>query len=154
MWTPQGGAYAVQAVSQMTFSTGDFDFGSGFFDPPVQGSAQLTVYADGAYHFVGHFHDSGALSYKDSLVFGLVSTSGVLYTFTHTGSVAGWTEFWKSKDDNWDVSGTNPAIAAGWADLEGAQYHWKADVSWDVSSLIQDIKDVAGVVEAVISIVG
>ena len=153
VWTPQGGAYAVQAVSQMTFNTGNFDFGSGLFDPPVQGSAQLTVYADGGYNFVGHFHDSGALSYDDSLVFGIVSTSGVLYTFSHTGSVAGWTQFWDSSDDNWDVSGTNPALAAGWADLQGAHYYWRADVSWDVGALLQEIKDAAGIVETVISIV-
>jgi uncharacterized protein with LGFP repeats len=153
VWTPDGGAYAVQIVSQMTFGTGNFDFGSGFFDPTVQGRATLTVYADGSYNFVGNFHDSGAFDYNDSLMFGLVSTSGVLYTFTHTGSVAGWTDFWNSSDDNWDVSGTNPALAAGWADLQGAQFYWKADVSWNVDSLLQEIKDAAGIVGAVISIV-
>jgi uncharacterized protein with LGFP repeats len=153
VWTPQGGAYAVQTVSQMSFSTGNFNFGSGLFDPSVQGKAQLTVYADGSYNFTGDFHDSGALSYNDSFVFGLVSTSGVLYTFSHTGSVAGWTQFWDSSDDSWDVSGTNPALAAGWTDLEGAQSYWKADVSWDVGSLIQEIKDAAGIVETIISIV-
>lgn len=153
VWTPGGGANAVQAVSQMTFDTGNFNFGSGLFDPAVQGWAELTVYADGAYHFVGGFHDSGWLSYKDSLVFGIVSTSGSLYTFTHTGSVAGKLEFWKSHDDNWDVSGTNPSIAAGWADLEGAQSYWKADASWDWVALLQEIKDAAGFVATVIKIV-
>jgi uncharacterized protein with LGFP repeats len=84
VWTPGGGAYVVYAVTQMTMDTGYITFDNGV---PVGGWANLAVYADGSYHFTGSFHDSGATSYNDSLVVGLVSTSSVLYTFTHTGHV-------------------------------------------------------------------
>jgi Tectonin domain len=157
----QGGVYtnlgfiAVKVTQQTfeTFDTGNFNLDTGLFAPAVQGSAELTVYANGGYHFTGHFHDSGWLSYKDSLVFGIVSPSGVLYSFTHTGSVAGKLEFWKSHDDNWDVSGIDPAISAGWQDLQGAQSYWKADASWDWIALLQEIKDAAEIVKTVIEIV-
>src|SRR5262249_42725700 len=95
---------------------------------------------------VGHFHDSGFLGYKDSLMFGIVSSSGVLYTFSHKGSMSGWSEFWNSSDDDWEVSGNNPALKAGWADLQGAQFSWRAHVDWDVAALVQEIKDAAGIV--------
>jgi hypothetical protein len=149
LWTPQGGAYAVQAVSEMTFDTGYITFDNGV---PVGGSAELAVYADGSYHFTGHFHDSGLPSYNDSLVFGLVSPSGVLYTFAHTGHMAGTLES-GSRDDNWDVSGTDPRLAAGWADLEGCQEYWKADTSADWNPLIGQIEQVAGIVLSVVGII-
>jgi hypothetical protein len=133
----------------MMFNTGYIAFDNGV---PVGGAAELTVYADGSYHFAGSFHDSGAPSYNDTLVYGVVSTSGVLYTFTHAGHMAGTFES-GSRDDIWDVSGTNPALAAGWADLEGGRSYWSADVKWDANSLIQDIEGAAGTVLAVVAIV-
>jgi uncharacterized protein with LGFP repeats len=150
----QGRTYAVQAVSQMSFSAGDPNTHVITFDNgvPVDGSAQLTVYADGSYNFTGHFHNSSDFaSYNDSLVIGLVSPSGVLYTFVHHGSVP--LHFINGGDDTWDDSGTNPALAAGWADLEGCQFHWEADTSLDWGALINEIKTVAGIVATVVSIV-
>ena len=149
LWNPQNGARAVQAVSSMTFETGYITFDNGV---PVGGSAELTAYVDGSYHFTGHFHDSGLPSYNDSLVIGLVSPSGVLYTFVHTGHMAGTFES-GSRDDNWDVSGTNPALAAGWADLEGCRWYWSASTSADWNPLIGQIEQVAGTVLSVVSIV-
>src|SRR5260370_599154 len=152
VWTPEGGAYAVQAVSLKTFDTGAFDFGQGFFDPPVGGSAELTVYADGGYHFVGHLHDSGFLPYKDNLAFGLRSTSGYLYTFVHSGYMAG-TLGGGSRDDNWDVSGTDPRLAANWADLEGCSWYWQANVNADWGPLINQLEQAAGVILGVVGII-
>ena len=130
-------------------NTGSITFDNGV---PVGGWAQLTVYADGSYNFTGHFHDSGLPNYNDSLVFGLVSTSGTLYTFVHTGHMAGTFES-GSRDDDWDVSGTNPALAAGWADLEGGRWYWRAGVNWDPGPLIQDIETAAQIAGTVVSIV-
>jgi hypothetical protein len=152
VWTPDGGANAVQAVSSMTFDTGDFDFGHGWFDPPVQGGAELTVYADGGYHFTGHFHDSGFLPYRDNLAIGLLGTSGYLYTFVHSGYMAG-TLGGGSRDDNWDVTGNDPRLAANWADLEGCSWCWKANVNADFGPLVNQLEQVAGVVLGVVSII-
>ena len=85
-------------------------------------------------------------------MFGLVSPSGVLYTFTHTGHMAGTLES-GSRDDNWDVSGTDPRLAAGWADLEGCQGYWKADTSADWNPLVGQIEQATGIVLAVVGII-
>jgi hypothetical protein len=142
----QGGVYTdlgyiAAQLTQLTFETGNFNLDTGLLAPAVQGSAELTLFANGGYRFVGHIHDSGWLSYDYSLVFGIASSTGVVYTFAHTGSVQGKLEFWFSHDDNWDVSGYNPAIAGDWGNLQGAQSYWKADASWDLFGLIQDIKN-------------
>jgi uncharacterized protein with LGFP repeats len=147
LWTPSGGAYAVQSVSQMSFNTGVITFDNGV---PVGSNTgvQLTVYADGSYHFVGDFHDSSWFSsYNYSIMIGLVSPSGVLYTFSHKGHVS-------YGDDNWDITGTSPALAAGWTDLEGCQWYWKADVSWDIAAFIQEIEQAAKIVTQVVAIIG
>jgi uncharacterized protein with LGFP repeats len=152
VWTAQYGSSFVQTVGQLSVKTGNFSFTNDGI--PVDGWAQLTVYSDGSYNFVGHFHDDGFLSFNESIVIGLVSSSGVLYTFTHKGSVAGFDEFWNSSDEDWNTSGTNPALAAGWSDLQqGVQWYWRSNVDWNVSALIQDIENVAKVVGAVVAIV-
>jgi hypothetical protein len=151
LWTPQGGAYAVRAVSQMTFNTGFFNLQHHWYDAPVSGWASLTVYADGSYHFTGHLHDGGPFSYNDSLVIGLVSPSGVLYTITHTGHVS-WSPGGSNNDD-WNVSGTIPGLAAGWKDLEGCRFFWEAKASWDWKSFINEIEEAVGVIVEVVSVV-
>jgi uncharacterized protein with LGFP repeats len=147
VWTPNGGAYAVRAVSQETFNTGIITIDNGV---PVGSNTgvQLTVFADGAYHFVGDFHDSSRVtSYDYNMAIGLVSTSGVLYTFTHSGHVS-------YGDDSWDISGTSSALAAGWADLTGGPWYWRATVSLDLGALIQEIEDAAKIVTTVVAVVG
>jgi uncharacterized protein with LGFP repeats len=147
LWTPSDGAYPVRSVSQMTFNTGIITFDSGV---PVGSNTgvQLTVFADGSYHFVGDFHDSSRFtSYNYGIAIGLVSPSGVLYTFSHKGNVS-------YGDDSWDISGTSPALAAGWTDLEGCKWYWKADVSWDIAAFIQEIESAAKTVQEVVDIVG
>jgi uncharacterized protein with LGFP repeats len=149
LWTALGGTQVVKAVSKMTFDTEYIDLGD------VKGWGQLTVYANGSYNFTGHFVDTNFWSsYNYSFVIGIRSPSGVLYTFSHTGHVSG-TAPWLSgsSHDDWDVSGTNVALATGWADLEGASGYDRADSKWDVASLIQAIETVAKVVAAVKAIV-
>jgi hypothetical protein len=152
VWTPQGGAKAVQAVSQMSFGTGGFNFGSGITDVPVQGSAHLDLFADGTYHFTGHLHDSGILSYRDSLAIGIKGSSGVLYVFVHQGHMAGPLEP-GSSSDNWDYTGNSPQLAALWTDIEGGQFYWGAHVNSGLDQLIIELVDVALVVLPVNTIV-
>jgi uncharacterized protein with LGFP repeats len=153
LWSPDGGAHAVQTQSQLSWTESlTTDDGT-----PVGGWAQLTVYADGSYNFTGHVHDSGFPDYNYGVVLGLVSPSGVLYTFAHTGHVTGTDGilFGGSRDDDWDVSGTNPALAAGWADLQGCNPPYaRLAANWDLGGLIQDIERVAQIVGTVVSIVG
>jgi hypothetical protein len=141
----------LTAVTQLgPFNTETITFNNGV---PVGGWAQLTLYSDGSYNFVGHFHDSGIPSYNDSLVFGVVGASGTLYTFGHTGHMAGTIQS-GSRDDNWDVSGTNPALAAAWSDLVqgGGRWYWEAAVNLDLTSLVDDLKKTADFVATVVSI--
>jgi hypothetical protein len=151
-WTPWGGAVVVPSVTMLgPYNTGNIVLSNGV---PVGGWGQLTIYADGSYNFVGHFHDSGFFSYDDSLVFGIRGASGVLYTFTHTGHVAGTVEFWNSRDDNWDVSGKNPALAAAWVDLvAGGQWRWEAGANLSLGSLLDDLKTALGIAGAVVALV-
>jgi hypothetical protein len=69
----------------------------------------------------------------------LMSPSGVLYMFKHTGHMAGTVEP-GSRDDDWSESGNNPLIAANWADLQGATEYLQTDVDFDAAVLLEDIK--------------
>jgi hypothetical protein len=152
--TAQGGMQVVSTVPQMTFNTGPITFGSLV---AADGYGQLTVSRDGSFSFTGHFHDSGLADYNDSLVMALVSPSGVCYTFTHTGHVSGSASLLfgsGSRDDDWpSSSGQNAALAAGWADLQGCKLYWRSNVNVDWQSLLNDIKQAAGVVTSIVSIV-
>jgi hypothetical protein len=145
VWTPQSGAQAVQAVTQMTFTTGPL-LGT------VSGWSDLTVFADGTYHFTGQFHDSGIGSYNDSVMWSIKGTSGTLYVFPgHSGHMAGTFES-GSRDDIWDVTGSDPRLAANWADLEGCQAYWQVDRNWDGNSLFDKLVSSAGLVLAIVAL--
>jgi hypothetical protein len=85
-------------------------------------------------------------------VFGLMSTSGYLYTFAHSGHTAGTIES-GSRDDIWDVSGTNSLLAANWADLEGCKEYWAANVDTDLNPLLNQLEQAAGIVLGIIGII-
>ncbi|MEB8702874.1 hypothetical protein P4H21_19205 [Bacillus cereus] len=126
------------------WDTGYFGFGSGV---AVGGSANLTLHQDGSFNFSGHFHDSGAISYDTSFVWAVKDSNvpATIYVFAHSGRVHGTFEA-GSRDDNWGVSGTNPALHAGWSALErGWSWHWEARVNADFGVFLDDIiKLVAG----------
>ena len=72
----------------------------------------------------------------------------------------GWADRWLeggSDTDSWDNSGTNAAIAGGWADLcAGYSWHAVAGVNFDIGSLVSDLEAIisaAGTVAKVISVV-
>jgi hypothetical protein len=60
----------------------------------------------------------------------------------------GWGLRWLeggSETDSWDNTGTNPAIAGGWADLcAGWSWHAVAGVNFDIGNLLNDLKTIVG----------
>ena len=132
------------------FSTGTISFDGGV---PVGGWSQITLYQDGSYNFSGHFHDSGAPSYNDELGWAIVSSTGVAYTFEHSGHMAGTFES-GSRDDDWNISDRNDAIAAGWADLcNGYTWRWQAGVNFDTGALMNSILNALKVTGTVVGTV-
>ncbi|HFJ9279605.1 hypothetical protein AT278_29740 [Bacillus cereus] len=122
---------------------------------PVGGYASLTLNRNGAYHFSGHLHDSGLPSYNVSMVWVVTDSKGTAYTFSKQGHVTGHSPFSSgSHDFNWNDSGVNHAIAAGWPALEhGWSYHRKASVHLDAGALLHDVITGIGYVAQVIAIV-
>ena len=99
------------------------------------------MWPNGAYNFTGSFTDPSAWDYDDELAWGILSSSGVLYTFTHRGSMHGWSDRWiegGSDTDSWSDQGTNPAIQADWADL-CAGWRWQAEagINFDLGGLLR-----------------
>ncbi len=134
---------------------GPFNSGSITFDGgvPVGGWSQLTLYQNGSYVFSGHFHDSGAPSYNDSLVWGVRTSSGVLFTFSHSGHMAGTFQS-GSRDDDWNVQGTSAALAGAWPDLaRGWRWRWEAGVNMDLGALVQSVKDAINAVDTVVQVI-
>lgn len=132
------------------WNTGYFGFGGGV---PVGGWAQLTLWDNGAYQFAGHFHDTGFPSYNAGLVWGVVSRSGVLYTFSQQVHLAGTVEP-GSRDGDWNISGVNPAIQAGWNDLYAQwRWSWRARVNMDLGGIINLVKDAISTVSTITSVI-
>jgi hypothetical protein len=132
-----------------------FDVDSIVFDEgvPVGGFAHLTLRQDGSFTFSGHFHDSGAVEFNVSLVWGVKDAANQLYTFQHSGHVAGTFEP-GSRDDDWSVDGRNDAIAQHWTALAaGSTSTLKASTSLDLVNLTNSVIGAAGLVLAVVAIV-
>ncbi|MHC5729778.1 MAG: hypothetical protein ACYTXY_37795, partial [Nostoc sp.] len=109
---------------------------------------------DGSYSFTGHFHDSGATSYDTSLVFALKDdVDGSVFTFSHTGRTHGTFEA-GSRNDDWGVSGTNPALAAAWGGISSNyNWSWNAGANLDLTSTLDGATKAVGFAAAVIAIV-
>lgn len=136
------------------FNASNITFNNGV---PVGGFAQLTLFQNGAYSFTGHFHDSGAVGYNDELVWVVVDAAGVAYTFKHSGHMGG-TFTSGSRNDDWNNTGNNQAIAQGWANLcRSYKWRWQANVNWDVAAamnaILAAIKAAGTVIATVIAIV-
>jgi hypothetical protein len=72
-----------------------------------------------------------------------------------TGRIAGTFES-GSRDDNWNVSAVNPAIADNWANISAlATWHAQADVNADVdlAAIVKAVETAAGVIVQVIAVV-
>jgi hypothetical protein len=135
----------------------DFNFAPITFSSGIAagGNAHLTVRQDGSYTFSGHFHDSGAAAYNTALVAVVKDLVNRVYSFQHTGRIAGTFES-GSRDDNWNVSAVNPAIADNWANISAlATWHAQADVNADVdlAAIVKAVETAAGVIVQVIAVV-
>jgi len=120
---------------------------------PVGGQASLKLSANGAYHFSGHFHVSGIPSYDVAIVWAVKSSTGKVFLFRRSGHLHGTFEP-GSRDYNWNLSGTNPALAAEWRNLvKHPTYKWNAQVNMAIGSLIDAVKKAIGVIGPVIAIV-
>jgi hypothetical protein len=123
----------------------------------IHGWGQLTLFSNGGYNFTGSFTDPDAWDYDDTLAWAVWSHTGVVYTFTHNGSMHGWADRWLeggSDTDSWDNTGTNAAIAGGWADLcAGWSWHAVAGVNFDIGSLINDLEKIVGAATSIAKII-
>lgn len=155
----QGRPGAVAAAALPTqlgpWNTNYISFNNGV--PVGSPNCALTLHQNGAYTFQGHFHDSGATSYNGEITWMVATGKGAAFSFAQHGHMAGTFES-GSRDWNFNVNGTNPAIAAHWADLCAA-YHWqwKAAVNLDLGALFtsveQALSQAVGVALQVIAVV-
>jgi hypothetical protein len=149
---PAGGQSSVAPVlpDQLDWDSGAISFDNGV---PVGGSSHLTLRKDGTYTFSGHFHDSGATEYNMTLAWGVADSQHRVYTFSHSGHVAGTFEP-GSRDDTWSVDGQNDAIAQNWANIVAGNYAtWEAGANLDLTNLVNSIISTIGTVLGVVGIV-
>lgn len=123
----------------------------------AHGQVQLTLYSNGAYNFNGNFTDPDIYDLDDSLVFTVLDSTGVLYVFSHSGSMTGWGDRWLeggSETDSWNNQGSQADIQAGWPAL-CAGYHWQANagVNFDIGSLWNDVQKIVNAISTIVKIV-
>jgi hypothetical protein len=145
-------------VQQLPPQLGPFNWNPiTFSGTDAYGWGQLTLFSNGGYNFTGSFTDPDIYDLDDSLAWAVWSQKGVVYTFTHTGSMQGWGDRWLeggSETDSWDNTGTNAAIAGGWADLcAGWSWHAVAGVNFDIGSLLQDLEKIVGAATSIAEII-
>lgn len=145
-------------VTQLPPQLGPFTWNPiNFSGSDIHGWAQLTLFSNGGYNFTGSFTDPDAWDYDDSLAWAVWSHTGVVYTFTHNGSMHGWADRWLeggSDTDSWDNTGTNAAIAGDWADLSaGWSWHAVAGVNFDLGSLVNDLEKIVGAATSIAKVI-
>lgn len=131
-------------------ASGTIVFGNGV---PVGGWTAISLFPNGAFNFSGHLHVSGAPSYDIGVTW-VVSTRDGQPTFSlpiqgrcHGTFEAG------SRDFDWNVSGSNPALAAAWAELSaGYKWAWHAGANIDINSITGAAVQAVGAVGTVIAL--
>ena len=138
-------------LDELVFKASPITFDNGV---PVGGSSNLSLFPDGAFNFSGSFRDSGAPSYNDAIVWVIASSAGSSFVFQHSGRLHGTFES-GSRDDIWNDSGTNAALADAWNDISaGYNCHWQAGVNMDLGQLVDAAMQAVGAVGKVITVVG
>ena len=113
----------------------------------------MTLRKDGTFNFSGYFHDSGAVEFNVNLVWAVKDSGNQVYTFQHSGHVAGTFES-GSREDDWSVDGRNDVIAQHWTALAaGSNSTLKASTTLDMVNLTNAIIGAAGLVIGVVAIV-
>jgi hypothetical protein len=142
-----------EALPSIVGNWPNITFGGGV---PVGGWASFSVFPSGAYNFVGHFHNSGAVCFDVNMAFVLRSSDGTAIPFGRSGSMGG-TFCGGSRDYDWSESGTNATISADWSALEKG-WNWRAganaglNVPHTVDQIVQQLSDTVGPVVKIISI--
>jgi hypothetical protein len=152
---PAAGQLNVQGSLPPLPAQLDFDWSPIVFNNgvPVGGSSHLTIHQDGTYHFTGQFHDSGAFDYNLALAWAVKDSQNQVYTFAHTGHVAG-TFGSGSRDDIWQNDGQNDALTQNWANIVAANSAFaQASANSDVTSLVNSLIGALGTVLGVIAII-
>jgi hypothetical protein len=78
--------FAPAALPSISLASGPITFGGGV---PVGGWSNLSLYPNGWFNFVGHFHDSGAPSYNVDHVWSIWSPGHGLIMIGTQGHMAG-----------------------------------------------------------------
>jgi hypothetical protein len=119
----------------------------------------ITIHSNGSYQFSGHFHDSGAVDYDYSVANVIVDADNQPFAFAHQGHVAG-TFGSGLRDNDWNTSGGNAAIAVDWRAIvarQGMQGKADSKPDWldlvnEVATAIEQTAAAASAVSAVITI--
>lgn len=129
--------FIIKPPSQLgPFKTGTFTRDG----KSVQGWSQLTLFENGGYNFSGCFQSSSFFGVTDALVWGIASTSGIVYQFNHTASIAGTVQFLSSHKDCWGITGTSGAIAQDRIPLSAKSIvHWNANVNTNLGPIINGV---------------
>lgn len=136
--------------AELSFSFNPIVFDGGV---PVGGWSNLTVRHDGTFTFAGHFHDSGGTEYNMALAWAVKDSRNIVYTFGHTGHVAGTFES-GSRDDDWSVDSQNEDIAQNWANIAAANSgQAQANATGDLTNLVNTIVGTLGTVLGVVAII-
>jgi hypothetical protein len=132
-------------------ASGNIVFGGGV---PVGGWTAISMYPNGAFNYSGHLHVSGAPSYDVGVTW-VVTTSDGQPTFSLPvrGRVHGTFES-GSRDFDWNLSGTNPALAAAWPELSaGYRWRWNSGANIDFGSMTGALLQAIGAIGTIIALV-
>jgi hypothetical protein len=137
---PQAAIGPQTAPAQLDWDWNPIDFRKENELVRVFGYMHLTLRRDGSYTFSGHFHNDGVFSWDTSLAYVLKDSKGKVYTFVHQGHVQGLGI--GSRDDDWSVSGKNPAIAANWDSIAAGMSHGAARTDANLTVLADVLRTV------------
>ncbi len=119
---------------------------------PVGGSSHLTIRDNGSYTFSGHLHDSGGTEYNESVVWAVKDAGNQVYTFSHSGHVAGTFES-GSRNDDWQVDSQDGRLADNWANIgAGAAGTCEAGANIELVNLTNGLIGALGTVLGVVAI--
>ena len=145
-----GAAAPQQLPPQLDFDVSPIGFPTGV---AVGGWSHLTIRSDGTYQYKGHFHDSGAVSYKAASGWMVRTPSGVAYTFAASGKMGG-TLSSDGRDWDFDLKGVNNDIKSNWADIaSSSRAECRSRVNVDIADIISTVKQAVEVVGEVIKVI-
>ncbi|MFD8799994.1 hypothetical protein [Streptomyces atroolivaceus] len=137
-------AAALHAAADIRFSGG----------VPVGGWSHVDLWPNGLVRSIGHLHNSGFPSYSTAVLWTVQATqTGRTFMRKHGGHCGG-TLGGGSRDDDWDDSQVNAAVAAAWPELARG-WRWRCDaaVGLDIGGLVEDVAGAIGVALAVVAFI-